>query len=129
MELSPFRTPDAIITIFCVTVIVHVAWSACEVKLEAAHFKSIAARTTCLEFLPFSASIQGLIQCNVVLQAYADHGMTEELNVESASVYPTNDSLQWLDHMLGELHCKDPYMLELHCKDPISLADCIVKTP
>ncbi|KAJ6937709.1 hypothetical protein NC652_012114 [Populus alba x Populus x berolinensis] len=26
----------------------------------------------------------GLIQCNVVLQAYADHGMTEELNVESA---------------------------------------------
>jgi hypothetical protein len=51
MELSPFRTHDAIITIFFVTVLVHVAWSACEVKLEAAHFKSIAART-CLELLP-----------------------------------------------------------------------------
>ncbi|KAG6778292.1 hypothetical protein POTOM_018148 [Populus tomentosa] len=85
MELSPFRTSDAIITIFCVTVIVHVAWSACEVKLEAAHFKSIAARTTFLQAYRGLSNVvlQAYGLCNVVIQAYADHGMTEELNVES----------------------------------------------
>ena len=46
--LSPFSTDNPIITVFFVAVLIHVVGSACEAKLEGAHFKSIAARSSFL---------------------------------------------------------------------------------
>ncbi|KAL9353817.1 hypothetical protein Peur_051787 [Populus x canadensis] len=54
--------------------------------------------------------LQAYVLCNADIQAYADHAMTEELNVKSTSVYPTNDSLQWLGQVTQQLNAIDVHM-------------------